>query len=252
MAPNMIRPNQMLIFSPMCYVEHRRDGGRCGISSGNNSDCSSDMDMPLKPAKRTYVKNISPEEKILRKKLRNREAAQLSRDKKKAQFNILSGMVHGLRKENLQLKNEVEALRYDQEQLMAENERLREQLAESSRLEAVATEPCTPVVNDRISIEGPAVSDRHPLQKGKRNRMSYTMLCCQILYLLMTVQSSVTYSCQTMLAWTGLTLKFQNVWKKLQTNYLSKVFSMTLILMKWWGAHQRSWNPAKILAYMMT
>lgn len=33
------------------------------------------------------------------RKLRNREAAQLSRDKKKAQFNILSGMVHGLRKE---------------------------------------------------------------------------------------------------------------------------------------------------------
>ncbi|XP_050535715.1 X-box-binding protein 1 [Daktulosphaira vitifoliae] len=245
MAPNIIRPNQMLIFSPMCYVEHRREG-----SCGNNSDCSSDMETPPKPVKRTYVKNISPEEKILRKKLRNREAAQLSRDKKKAQFNILSGMVHGLRKENLQLKNEVEALRHNQEQLMTENERLREQLAESTKLEVIATEPCIPAANNRILIEGPAVSNRHPLQKGKRNQISCMMLCYQILYLSMTIPSLMTFSYQMMTVWIGLTIKFQKDWKKLQMNYLVKVFSMTLVLMKWWGAHQKSWNPAKILAYL--
>jgi hypothetical protein len=103
------------------------------------------------------VKNISPEEKILRKKLRNREAAQLSRDKKKAQFNILSGMVHGLRKENVQLKQELEVLRFNQEQLIIENERLREQLStESSIPKSVVTETNTTAAKDRISIEGPA------------------------------------------------------------------------------------------------
>ncbi|KAF0765497.1 X-box-binding protein 1 [Aphis craccivora] len=78
------------------------------------------------------------------KKLRNREAAQLSRDKKKAQFNILSGMVHGLRKENVYLREEIETLRANQEQLIAENERLREQLStESSIPKSVVTEFCT-------------------------------------------------------------------------------------------------------------
>jgi hypothetical protein len=28
-----------------------------------------------------------------------------------------------------------------------------------------------------------------------------------------------------------------------------RVFSTNIVLMKWWGAHQKSWNPAKILIF---
>lgn len=152
MAPNIIRPSQMLIFnSGMCYVEQRQHTAAGDVSGGSS------MSPRSPPAKRTYVKNISPEEKILRKKLRNREAAQLSRDKKKAQFNVLSGMVHGLRKENVHLRAEIETLRANQEQLITENERLREQLStESSIPKSIVTEFCTTAVNNKISINGPA------------------------------------------------------------------------------------------------
>lgn len=123
----------------------------------------------------------------------------------------------------MHLKAEIEALQYNQEQLMAENERLREQLAnESSIPKSEVTESCTTVANNRISIEGPAVSIRHPPQKGKRIRTSCLMLCYQILFLLLTIPSSTISSCQTKTIWTGLTQTYQNVWKKSLMNYLEK------------------------------
>ncbi|XP_025410148.1 X-box-binding protein 1 [Sipha flava] len=243
MAPNVIRSNQMLILnSAMCYVEQRQ-----AISDDEYESTSPRSP----PAKRTYVKNISPEEKILRKKLRNREAAQLSRDKKKAQFNLLSGMVHNLRKENLHLREEIESLRSNQEKLMAENERLQEQLATDSFVpkESVSTESYTTEANNRILIDGPEVSHRHPLQKGKQNQISCLMLCCQILFLLLTVPFFMVSNFQMTTTWIGLIVMYQNVYQKSLMNYLAKVFSTNIVLMKWWGAHQKSWNPAKILIF---
>lgn len=61
MAPNVIRPNQMLIFNPaMCYLQEQP-------AEHDDEGCGSMSPRPSPPAKRTYVKNISPEEKILRK-----------------------------------------------------------------------------------------------------------------------------------------------------------------------------------------
>lgn len=126
--------------------------------------------------------------------------------------------------QNVHLREEIETLKANQEQLIAENERLREQLStESSIPKSVVTEFCTSAVNNKFSINGPAVSNRHPLQKGKRNRISCLMLCYQILFLLLTIPSCMISSFQTtMMIWTGLTTTFQNVWRKLLMNYLAK------------------------------
>lgn len=127
--------------------------------------------------------------------------------------------------QNLHLKEEIEALRLNQEQLITENERLREQLSTESSMipKAEVTEPCITAAKDRISIEGPAVSHRHPLQKGKRNRTSCLMLCYQILFLLLTIPSStISSSLWTMRIWTGLTITCQNVWRKSLMNYSVK------------------------------
>lgn len=123
----------------------------------------------------------------------------------------------------MHLKDEIESLRYNQEQLIAENERLREQLsAESSIPKTVISESCTTDANDRISIEGPAVSIRHPPQKGKRNRTSCLTLCYQILFLSLTNPSFMISSYHTTTIWTGLTTTYQNVWRKLLMNYSAK------------------------------
>lgn len=126
--------------------------------------------------------------------------------------------------QNVHLREEIETLRANQEQLIAENERLREQLStESSIPKSVVTEFCTSAVNNKFSINGPAVSNRHPLQKGKRNRTSCLMLCYQILFLLLTIPSCMISNFQTtMMIWIGLTTMFQNVWRKLLMNYSAK------------------------------
>lgn len=126
--------------------------------------------------------------------------------------------------QNLQLKDEIEVLRLNQEQLVAENERLREQLAtESSIPKSVVTETRSTAAKDRCLIDGPAVSHRHPLQKGKRNQTSCLMLCYRILFLLLTIPSStISNSPKTMMIWTGLTTMFQNVWRKLLMNFSEK------------------------------
>lgn len=125
--------------------------------------------------------------------------------------------------QNIHLKDEIESLRYNQEQLIAENERLREQLSiESSIPKTVITESISTEANDRISIEGPAVSIRHPPQKGKRNRTFCLTLYYQILFLLLTNRSSMISNYHMTMIWIGLTTMYQNVWRKLLMNYLAK------------------------------
>lgn len=79
MAPNLIRPSQMLIFDPatvsVCYMGQRQvapqGAGRpaCAAAAAATATAAaaSSTSPPPPTAKRTYVKNISPEEKILRK-----------------------------------------------------------------------------------------------------------------------------------------------------------------------------------------
>lgn len=73
MAPNLIRPSQMLIFDPatvsLCYMGQRQVApqGAGRPTSAATTAAPSSTSPPPPPAKRTYVKNISPEEKILRK-----------------------------------------------------------------------------------------------------------------------------------------------------------------------------------------
>lgn len=125
--------------------------------------------------------------------------------------------------QNIHLKEEIEVLRCNQEQLMTENERLREQLAADSSIpKPVTTELSKPVANDRITIKGPAVFNRHPLKKGKQNRISCLMLCYQILFQLLIIPSFTIWSFQTTMIWTGLTSMYHNVWKRLPMNYSVK------------------------------
>lgn len=72
---------------------------------------SSGLDQELKPCrKRQRLDHLSPEEKLLRRKMKNRAAAQSARDRKKAHMD--------------ELEIEVDVLRQEKQRLAAENERL--------------------------------------------------------------------------------------------------------------------------------
>ncbi|XP_059532087.1 LOW QUALITY PROTEIN: X-box-binding protein 1 [Myotis daubentonii] len=86
--------------------------------------------------KRQRLTHLSPEEKALRRKLKNRVAAQTARDRKKARMSELEQQVVDLEEENQKLLLENQLLREKTHGLVVENQELRQRLG----MDALATE----------------------------------------------------------------------------------------------------------------
>ncbi|XP_053850219.1 LOW QUALITY PROTEIN: X-box-binding protein 1 [Vidua macroura] len=102
---------------------------------------AADPDIPgmetTQPArKRQRLTHLSPEEKALRRKLKNRVAAQSARDRKKARMTELEQQVVELEEENQKLLRENQLLRERTCNLARENQELRSRLG----LDALKTE----------------------------------------------------------------------------------------------------------------
>ncbi|XP_061117234.1 LOW QUALITY PROTEIN: X-box-binding protein 1 [Conger conger] len=102
-------------------------------SSSNqaSSDSDSNGSGPTQ-RKRQRLTHLSPEEKALRRKLKNRVAAQTARDRKKAKMGELEQQVLELELENQKLYIENTLLREKTDGLLTENEELRQRLGLSS------------------------------------------------------------------------------------------------------------------------
>ncbi|OXB85044.1 UNVERIFIED_CONTAM: hypothetical protein H355_016166 [Colinus virginianus] len=92
---------------------------------------------PPPARKRQRLTHLSPEEKALRRKLKNRVAAQSARDRKKARMTELEQQVVELEEKNQQLLRENQRLRERTGSLSLENQELRRRLG----LDALKTEP---------------------------------------------------------------------------------------------------------------
>lgn len=104
------------------------------------------MDLDLeyeKPKKRTRLNlsHMSLEEKIRRRKMKNREAAQLARDRKKAKMTDLEAATAMFAEERLKLAAENASMRKEMLRLRNENEELRQRLGQSSPLRAAPARP---------------------------------------------------------------------------------------------------------------
>ncbi|KAG8267225.1 X-box-binding protein 1 [Homalodisca vitripennis] len=96
---------------------------------GNSEDFALNVGVVMeKRVCKRRLDHLSIEEKILRKKLKNREAAQTSRDRKKARLEELEASVVQLQNENEVLHEEVRSLKDDKESLLRENARLTEEV----------------------------------------------------------------------------------------------------------------------------
>ncbi|XP_069789213.1 X-box-binding protein 1 isoform X2 [Narcine bancroftii] len=93
-------------------------------------------DSPPRPAaaanhghrKRQRLTHLSPEEKALRRKLKNRVAAQTARDRKKARMSELEEQVSEMEFENQKLQIENRLLHEKTHSLLSENQELRQRL----------------------------------------------------------------------------------------------------------------------------
>ncbi|MBN3295947.1 XBP1 protein, partial [Amia calva] len=98
-------------------------------SSGTPASSDSDSNGSGQPhRKRQRLTHLSPEEKALRRKLKNRVAAQTARDRKKAKMGELEQQVLDLELENQKLHIENRLLREKTHGLLTENEELRQRL----------------------------------------------------------------------------------------------------------------------------
>ncbi|XP_044131769.1 LOW QUALITY PROTEIN: X-box-binding protein 1 [Bufo gargarizans] len=87
---------------------------------------SASSDIPAR--KRQRLTHLTPEEKALRRKLKNRVAAQTARDRKKARMSELEQQVLDLEIENEKLLVENELLQEKSHALLTENQELRQRL----------------------------------------------------------------------------------------------------------------------------
>ncbi|XP_061759894.1 LOW QUALITY PROTEIN: X-box-binding protein 1 [Nerophis ophidion] len=94
--------------------------------ASSDSESSSSAGPPVR--KRQRLTHLSPEEKALRRKLKNRVAAQTARDRKKAKMGELEQQVLELELENQKLHIENRLLREKTSGLLSENDELKQRL----------------------------------------------------------------------------------------------------------------------------
>lgn len=137
------------------------------------------------PRKRERLTHLSPEEKLNRRKYKNRVAAQTARDRKKVRLTKLEDVVRKLNEENARLSADNARLQRTVEKLSAENANLQQQKHDS---------------DGAAEAFGSAVSIRGPLQQElvsatpSVNRVQLTTLL--LAYLTSICSASSTNCCK--------------------------------------------------------
>lgn len=206
------------------------------------------------PRKRKRLTHLSPEERMMRRKLKNRVAAQTARDRKKARMTILEEQVALLEAENDRLQHENKSLKVKTGSLSQENSHLKEKLG----LTASGTVP-SKIIKNEVSktttsptsttcMKSVIIKNEHGLESAE---LSSPQQQEQIHALFLLTTHFIAYL---------MTLSLTHCWdsysssQKLHPALLLEPQTQPLDLrirntqhkphIKWWGRQQQSWNPS--------
>lgn len=212
----------------------------------SDSDSNSSAGPPLR--KRQRLTHLSPEEKALRRKLKNRVAAQTARDRKKAKMGELETQVLELELENEKLLIENEVLRETAGSLQSENDELRKRLGldvlEDDREEVELGSRGMDAGLSSGSSESAELRLRVPPQKVQAQSYS-SLRTSQWIQMVLMLQTMSLISCWAF--WTSLTQTISSAagpqrgkkrcsWEEGAIQYRPPHLQL-------WGPHQSSWRP---------
>ncbi|XP_041059390.1 X-box-binding protein 1 [Carcharodon carcharias] len=203
--------------------------------------------------KRQRLTHLSPEEKALRRKLKNRVAAQTARDRKKARMSELEEQVLEMESENQKLQIENRLLHEKTHSLLSENRELRQRLG----MEVLDTENEKVLFQAKVdeislaagSAESAALRLYVPLQQVQA-QLSASLTTSTWILTAITLQTLSLISSWAF--WTTLTQKpcSDSVKRSLDPWLTWEIVPTVKAMVPYqpptlplWGPHQQSWKP---------
>lgn len=206
------------------------------------------------PRKRQRLDHLTQEEKVLRRKLKNRVAAQNARDRKKAQMDHMEDEVTVLKSALEVLRAENECLLSQNETLKKENDALRIQVTVSEELQKENNQLRQKLAKAEVQCQNSGVvqktSDRHPKsleyaslintsqQKKQDLLVTYRWMMLFIGWMMLNQMNSSTLSKSSSRNFVRKVFLLAQIWKRKYSSRLNPK-------LKWWGPKQNSWNPSE-------